>query len=189
MDTGTPVEDRDATTAPWRRRVAVLAPTGAGGVLAVVPAFAAGVVVAAVVVAGAAAVGLATPDDPLAELPTPIVVDADPALPTDEEPDTGWPAGSQVPGGEGTDPTGVVDADDTAAVDADVPDVPAAQVTEEATDALEDVTGTLDETLDDAQETLDDALDDTTDVVDDVIGDAVDDAAETVDDATGTLAP
>jgi hypothetical protein len=124
--------------------------------------------VAGVLGVGVAAGVLVTGSSPSQPLPEPVVVDADPGLPSDEEPVGGWvtpptvstvvtPEGAPVP--EQTAPDGA--APPTASPLDEVPDT-----LDEVGDALDDVPDAGDELVEDVVEDVEDVIDGVEDVTD-----------------------
>lgn len=136
-------------------------------------------VAAAAILAVGVAAAVAVAPTPQPSLPVPLVVDASPNLPSDEEPLGGWPA-----------PTLDTTAPDT------TPSEPASTATEQATT---DDTGAADAAADGEPDdgagsgltdTVDEAIDDVGEVVDDTVReveDTVRDVEDTVDETTERL--
>lgn len=174
-----------------RRRAAGAAGAVAAGTAVAAPALGGTLAAAAAIVAAGVAVGALVGPVPEQPLPDPVVVDAEPALPSDQEPPAGWPTEPPAGTEAGTDAT----VGDGAAVDGDPAD--AATDDNGAQDTTGTVTDTLDETTDELDDTVDevtDAVTDTTDELDDTTsttGDALDDAVvgttDTADDTAEVL--
>lgn len=130
---------------------------------------------AAGIVAAGVAVGALVGPMPEAPPPEPVVVDADPALPSDDEPLEGWPSEHAPATASDTDADGRVVADDGSAQDE----------AGEATD--QDVPGTVTDTVQDARDTLDETVDDVTDTVDETTDEVTDTVEGTTDEVTDTL--
>lgn len=121
----------------------------------------------AVVVTSAVVLGAGVGPLPDAPLPQPIMVDADPGLPSDEEPPEGWPAPPAVvdrapEGGKGphqpadgpTDPAdGLTDTTEGATAP------PTEPLTDPVHDVVEGVTGSIEDAVDEVTDTIEEAED------------------------------
>ena len=165
----------------WLARRAITAATH-GTTAAVAPTLGATLVAAATIATAGVGVAALMGPVPQPPLPEPVVVDADPQLPTDEEPPGGWPVRPPVDTTT-TIVTRDAGADSDEVADDDLPDGP----TDGIGATADEVTDTLDETVDDLTDTADDVLDEVTGTAGDAVDETLDEVDDTTDQVTDTV--